>query len=113
MCDKCGKKFHAPSLMKDHHCSGVKGDPGQGRIYHCQECNIEFTTGSSYFRHYSVAHNKLPPEHEGKEMLICDECGKTFASKLGLKAHMMKQHQNIGEVTLQDISFNFLSLDGF
>lgn len=110
-CNKCAKEYNdKPSLnkhMRFKHdlvqfpCGGcifkgkTQGDlkthilykhEGKGPL--CDQCEYAATNKASLLRHIERIHNKSETTTP-KQRVVCVQCGKTYADKVGLDKHMM------------------------
>ncbi|XP_041968391.1 zinc finger protein 26-like isoform X13 [Aricia agestis] len=78
-CTKCSERFYDWRLRKTH----MELAHGQSRrVDRCNECDINFTSGSAYYSHFKLKHSA--------ECVVCKYCGSKFASRSRLKRHLTK-----------------------
>lgn len=105
LCELCGKGFIQKTALQYHmkiHEEEIRAEVyKQGEIYSCSACGLTFNRGANLRKHIQKVHLNQDVKveqndaktHE-KKSLLCDLCGKGFASVNSLKLHKM---QHTGE----------------
>ena len=75
VCSECGKEFTRERYLLRHM------QLHSGDCYTCQDCGRNFKTLRYLYKHSLVVHSK-------EKNHVCSNCGKTFATKQCLDAHM-------------------------
>ena len=105
LCELCGKGFIQKTALQYHrkiHEEEIRAEVyKQGEIYSCAACGLTFNRGANLRKHIQKVHlnQDVKVEHNDtktheKKSLLCDLCGKGFASVNSLKLHKM---QHTGE----------------
>ncbi|XP_027207020.1 zinc finger and BTB domain-containing protein 17 isoform X1 [Penaeus vannamei] len=85
------RKFHelrAKQVAKKSSRKGVDDRWLRGK-YNCPTCDMVFSTRLKMERHHQHIHLGIAP-WTGSH--LCEECGKTFTQKVGLRVHRMHKH---------------------
>ncbi|XP_045496111.1 zinc finger protein 708-like [Colias croceus] len=77
-CSSCDKVFSSKDCLKSHERSHIPIE--QRKIYHCDVCNLKFTTRSSATSHKRVVHEKI-------KSYVCDLCGYACGTNGELRQH--------------------------
>ena len=77
ICNECGKSFTGQPSLKRH----IEAQH-LGIRYTCTFCGKQYNKETSLNSHVKVVHEGHP-----KESFVCNECGRTFATRTGLKYH--------------------------
>ncbi|KAJ0182533.1 hypothetical protein K1T71_001902 [Dendrolimus kikuchii] len=106
-CSSCDKIFNSKDALKSHERSHIPIE--ERKIYHCEVCNMKFTTRSSAASHKRVVHDKIKAYvcdlcgyacgtngelrqhraiHSEDKPFVCRKCGKPFKTYSNLKTHM-------------------------
>lgn len=84
VCDKCDRRFHAPSHLKRHMlCHSTE------RPYKCQVCGKGFLQAWHLGRHMTT--------HTGNKPFQCSMCPKSFGSRFEMNTHYNYIHKGIKE----------------
>ena len=79
-CDVCGLGFKRKQHLKEH---AVRHQE-EREIYHCEECNKDYTNNKAYKNHLSV--------HKNEERHTCKFCNKKVTK---LNKHLMQMHKGL------------------
>lgn len=106
-CASCEKIFNSKDALKSHEKSHIPIE--ERKIYHCDVCNMKFTTRSSASSHKRVVHDKIKAYvcdlcgyacgtngelrqhraiHSDDKPFVCRKCDKPFKTYSNLKTHM-------------------------
>ncbi|KAG6440546.1 hypothetical protein O3G_MSEX001327 [Manduca sexta] len=106
-CSSCEKIFNTKDALKSHEKSHIPIE--DRKIYHCEVCNMKFTTRSSASSHKRVVHDKIKGYvcdlcgyacgtngelrqhraiHSDDKPFVCGKCNKPFKTYSNLKTHM-------------------------
>ncbi|CAB3239980.1 unnamed protein product [Arctia plantaginis] len=106
-CGSCEKIFTSKDALKSHERSHIPIE--ERKIYHCEACNMKFTTRSSAASHKRVVHDKIKGYvcdlcgyacgtngelrqhraiHSDEKPFVCRKCSKRFKTYSNLKTHM-------------------------
>ncbi|XP_073957698.1 uncharacterized protein [Choristoneura fumiferana] len=77
-CESCDKIFNTKDALKSHERSHIPIE--DRKIYHCDICNMKFTTRSSAASHKRVVHDKI-------KSYVCDLCGYACGTNGELRQH--------------------------
>ncbi|CAH0592439.1 unnamed protein product [Chrysodeixis includens] len=77
-CSSCDKIFTSRDALKSHERSHIPIE--ERKIYHCDICNMKFTTRSSAASHKRVVHDKI-------KGYVCDLCGYACGTNGELRQH--------------------------
>ncbi|XP_059051047.1 zinc finger protein 626-like [Achroia grisella] len=77
-CNSCDKVFNTKDGLKSHSKSHIPVE--ERKIYHCDVCDLKFTTRSSAASHKRVVHDKI-------KSYICDLCGYACGTSGELRQH--------------------------
>lgn len=77
-CASCDRIFTTKDALKSHEKSHIPIE--QRKIYHCDMCNMKFTTRSSAASHKRVVHDKI-------KGYVCDLCGYACGTNGELRQH--------------------------
>ncbi|XP_073966403.1 uncharacterized protein isoform X2 [Choristoneura fumiferana] len=97
-CNECRHVTRNRTYAKEHYLMH------RGKTFACPYCELKYDHQSSYYGHIRQQH---PGENEA-----CDQCGETFAGKVGLLVHKRMQHKNDkpnGEFKCKDCDVKFSS----
>ncbi|RVE44714.1 hypothetical protein evm_010618 [Chilo suppressalis] len=107
VCTTCDKIFITKDALKSHERSHIPIE--ERKIYHCDVCNLKFTTRSSAASHKRVVHDKIKSYvcdlcgyacgtngelrqhraiHSDDKPFVCKTCSKPFKTHSNLKTHM-------------------------
>eukprot|EP01069_Polyplicarium_translucidae_P000155 Polyplicarium_translucidae@DN1087_c0_g1_i1.p1 len=75
MCDRCSRRFVAPSKLKEHMLTHT------GNRFECNYCDKTFAHSCS-----AAAHTRAV--HQGRREFECEVCSVRFSKTTNLKAHM-------------------------
>ncbi|XP_055379656.1 zinc finger protein 845-like [Condylostylus longicornis] len=78
VCKTCGKTFKKQSKLEDH--ENVHLPPEKQKLYSCPQCDKKFPIQASIQLHIKTVHMR-------EKTLICEECGKIFATIAELNSH--------------------------
>ncbi|KAM3967485.1 LOW QUALITY PROTEIN: uncharacterized protein ACR2FA_010062 [Aphomia sociella] len=106
-CNSCDKVFNTKDGLKSHQKSHIPIE--ERKIYHCDVCDLKFTTRSSAASHKRVVHDKIKSYvcdlcgyacgtsgelrqhraiHSDDKPFVCGKCYKPFKTHSNLKTHM-------------------------
>ncbi|XP_035229668.1 zinc finger protein 107-like [Stegodyphus dumicola] len=85
VCDICGKSFSKKSNLVRH------SKTHEGKIFHCEECQAQFTRADSLRRHIQNIHVK-------KNTFSCEKCNDVFSRKHDLMKHNRTQHGTVQSI---------------
>ncbi|XP_060081703.1 zinc finger Y-chromosomal protein-like [Ylistrum balloti] len=60
------------------------------KVYDCSECSYSTACRSNLNKHHKRHNRSIVQQVQG---LICDRCGKKYATKFGLKLHIKSKHE--------------------
>ena len=80
-CEHCPLSFKEEQELFDHEEVHFKTE----EVYDCPLCNMVFATKSMLLCHRRITHNDRSNSKSSR--FKCDECGKTFLQKSGLRTH--------------------------
>ncbi|CAH0766701.1 unnamed protein product [Diatraea saccharalis] len=107
ICATCDKIFVTKDALKSHEKSHIPIE--ERKIYHCDVCELKFTTRSSAASHKRVVHDKIKSYvcdlcgyacgtngelrqhraiHSDDKPFVCKTCSKPFKTHSNLKTHM-------------------------
>lgn len=82
-CQKCGKSFRGPGMLKMH----MKTHEKENKLPSCTICGKEFKSKSILYRHRAT-HFSNQKQHR------CGLCDKNFSSNYQLNAHMQRHQKS-------------------
>ncbi|CAK1602017.1 unnamed protein product [Parnassius mnemosyne] len=106
-CSSCNKTFNSKDTLKSHEKSHIPIE--ERKIFHCDMCDMKFTTRSSAASHKRVVHEKIKSYvcdlcgyacgtngelrqhraiHSDDKPYVCRKCSKPFKTYSNLKTHM-------------------------
>ncbi|XP_053620872.1 zinc finger protein 626-like [Plodia interpunctella] len=77
-CSSCDKIFNSRESLKSHERSHIPIE--ERKVYHCDMCDMKFTTPSSRASHKRVVHEKI-------KSYVCDQCGYACGTNGELHQH--------------------------
>jgi hypothetical protein len=119
MCEYCRKEFTQPYGLRKHiearhlgikhkcpHCdieyassvvlnNHVKTIHTKERCNFCEVCGETFASKATLNVHKYIHYPELRPQKQEKENFTCDECGKDYASRPGLRDHIAAVHMGL------------------
>lgn len=95
-CDKCGKVFKLPRILKEH--MQLHDEPKYECSYKSQGCVRKFHLKANLKAHIDVIHLK-------KKNIPCEICGKLFYNKTHLRNHL--EHHNTQKQICEHCSSSF------
>lgn len=88
-CPHCAKSFKRQSFLSLHlKCHGLQ----EVHKVRCDQCSEQFLYKSQLLKH-RVDQHMSPEEAETVQLSKCAECGKTFATKAHMQAHVRRIHR--------------------
>lgn len=81
-CEHCPRSFWKEQELYDHEEVHFKTE----EVYDCPICNVVFASKSMLLCHRRITHNDR--SNSKSPHFKCEECGKTFLQKSGLRTHL-------------------------
>lgn len=101
-CAECPKSFGTKQKMRHH--ANTHRPTEQKKIHPCPQCGKKFSKPENVALHIRIVHN-------GDRPYVCEECGKTCATKGALKEHQVI-HSDARPFKCKDCPKSFKDLPG-